>query len=83
MSVTNDTATEAQRNQIPPELREFAREHARNVSELSRFNSENESTARGWNLVAETIQFRHLPDGYQVTLTCRDGNGIDATIREA
>jgi hypothetical protein len=66
MAVESQPPTEAQRSQVPPELRRFAQQHCDDVRAIDRFSEESETFARGWTVKAKTVRPRHLPDGYRL-----------------
>jgi len=82
MSVTNDTPTEAQRNQVPPALRVFLQEHVRGFEGIGRINPESD-TARGWKIDATVkVGIRHLPDGFEATSVYVGGSDTTVYVRE-
>jgi hypothetical protein len=74
--------TEAQSNQVPPELRRYVSTRCDGLSEFKRYNNDNETHNRGWVIVARSLYPSKLPDEYEVRKVSVCGDGLRALVRE-
>jgi len=81
MAVTgHEAVSEAQRNQVPPALRNAVQRASLTTSRIERFPSEHEQAGRGWKVIADTLSVRVLRDelnraGYNMTIGYVDTTG--------
>lgn len=74
--------TEAQENQVPPTLRRWVAENARDVRAIDRFNPENERTARGWTIDVRSVHLSTLPEGYELGNVFHRPGRVGVQVRE-
>jgi hypothetical protein len=85
----SQTRQEAERNKMPPELRNWLRDaivSRRPDVSIQRFHKRNEESGRrGWVVYCQGIRLNGLPDGYQFGYADDqpNGNGVKVQIRES
>lgn len=83
MSNATSHPTEAQRTQVPPEIRRFAIQHCRSVDKIDRFSESNETLRRGWVIKASGANLNRIPEGYEPgRVGSMVGGGIRLQITE-
>lgn len=62
----HEAQTVAQENQVPPEIRRFARERCVGVNEIRRYDPRNEGCGRGWVIYATgVVRTKFIPADYE------------------